>query len=343
MTRRPGFTLVELLVVIAIIGILIGLLLPAINSARESGRRASCQNNLKQLGLTLLAYEGEKGSFPPPAIVHTVIDLPGTYNTYAEASSLAAGKNQQGTSWMLEILPYMEYHSLFEQWDRRKSVLGNIKVAETDIKGFYCPSRRSGLRPGDGVFMLNANMTAGGTDYGGCTGRMNGWKNDPTAPGPPAYHFFETLELPAPSQPQTPTFPLVGIFSRCNIGTKLIEITDGTTHTIMIGELQRLVETASSGEFGDQTSLDGWAYGGCATLFGTSTDPGHSNPGGMNAINGYKFFESPGSDHRGGANFGMADGSVVFLSEKIDSTSAGNASLFPLLGSMADGQPASLP
>ena len=113
--------------------------------------------------------------------------------------------------------------------------------------------------------------------------------------------------------------------------------------------MQRLSETPTDPEFGCQSSLDGWAWGGCATLFGTSTDPtdaghnGHYNPGGMNAVNGWNMFEDPGSDHPGGANFGMADGSVLFLAETIDSTSAGNASLFCLLGSMADGQPAPLP
>jgi prepilin-type processing-associated H-X9-DG protein len=246
---------------------------------------------------------------------------------------------------MLQILPYLEYGYLYDQWDLRQSVLGNIQVAETDIKPFYCPSRRSGIRRGDAALMINSNMTAGGTDYGGCAGRMNGWKNDPTQPGPAAHHFFETLDYPAPAQPEFPTEPLVGIFSRCNVGTKLTEITDGTAHTIMIGELQRLFETDPSPapEFGDQSSLDGWALGGVATLFDTSTDPGHYNPGGMNTVNGYAFFESPGSQHPGGANFGMADGSVVFLAETIDSTSAGNDSLLPLLGSMADGQPAQVP
>ena len=115
----------------------------------------------------------------------------------------------------------------------------------------------------------------------------------------------------------------------------------------MIGEMQRLFETPADDEFGCQTSLDGWALGGCATLFGTSTDPsgyGHHNPGGMNKTNsGIPMFEDPGSEHPGGAVFGMADGAVVFLAETIDSTSNGNSSLFCLLGSMADGQPVALP
>src|SRR5271165_4928281 len=144
-TKKVGFTLVELLVVIAIIGILIGLLLPAINAAREAGRRTACQNNLKQIGLAILNYVGARGAFPAPAVVQTVVDDPGTYDTWAEASSGALGVNKHGQSWMLEILPFMEYNDVFSRWTYLEAVCGgaNIRVAQTDIKEFYCPTRRS--------------------------------------------------------------------------------------------------------------------------------------------------------------------------------------------------------
>jgi hypothetical protein len=93
-----------------------------------------------------------------------------------------------GKIWMLEILPFMEYNDLYKQWDYRKSVIGNGQIILTDIKGFYCPTRRAGLRAGDTNFMLDTKMTGGGNDYGGCVGRMNGWKNDLAN-----HHQFETL------------------------------------------------------------------------------------------------------------------------------------------------------
>jgi prepilin-type N-terminal cleavage/methylation domain-containing protein/prepilin-type processing-associated H-X9-DG protein len=348
MFRRRAFTLVELLVVIAIIGILIGMLLPAINAAREAGRRAQCQNNLKQIGLAILNHVSTREVFPAAAKVNvnTVLDDPGTFDIWADASSLQLGAGKQGQSWMLEILPYMEYGYLYNNWNARKSVLGNLNIIQTDIKQFYCPSRRSGLRNGDSQFMLSPQMTGGGNDYGGCVGRMNGWKNEITN-----HHASESLIYPydighqpaTTEQPSPAAQVMTGIFSRCNTLTKPTEIADGMSHTIMTGELQRLQATpdqlalaaAATEDPGCVTSYDGWALGGCATLFGCSTDPAHSNPGGMNNT----FFESPGSNHAGGANFGMADGSIHFVNEAIDS--GDNYAVFPLLASMNDGRTSS--
>jgi prepilin-type N-terminal cleavage/methylation domain-containing protein len=341
MVRRSAFTLVELLVVIAIIGILIGLLLPAINAAREAGRRAACENDLKQIGLALLNHESAKQRFPAGCIA--TLTLGGgpqqLFDTWTEAQSFAAGANMHGQSWMLEILPFMEFDSLYKRWDIKRSVAGNGDVAFTDIPGFYCPSRRARLRPGDSDWMVSKTATAGGSDYGGCMGRVNGWKNKVVGEN----HAFED-QTRLDAQPQDPPVSdvrlLRGIF-RPNYTTRTVDISDGASRTIMIGELQRLKPDPNDQSPGNTTSFDGWAFGNCSTLFATATDiapnNGHSNPGGMN--NG--FFESPGSNHVGGANFGMADGSMRFLSENVDCTA--NDSIFPLLGSMADGQTVQVP
>ena len=337
MIRRSAFTLVELLVVIAIIGILIGLLLPAIQSAREAGRRAQCMNNEKQIGLAVLNYVSTKQVFPPGSITSLTMGGPQLFDTWTEASSMAAHANMHGQSWMLEILPFMEYDYLYKQWDYGRSVIGNGKVSFTDIPGFYCPTRRSGLRRGDSDWMISKTEVGGGTDYGGCMGRVNGWKNDVLQYN----HRFEDLTR-NDSQPLEPNGSPVsnvtllrGIF-RPNYQTKTSDIVDGTSHTIMIGELLRL-KPQPGDSTGGQVSYEGWALGSCSSLFTTATDPGHEDPGGMN--NG--FFESPGSDHIGGASFGMADGSIHFISENVDS--ATNDAVFPLLGSMADGLPVQLP
>ena len=165
--RGNGFTLVELLVVIAIIGILIGLLMPAVQAAREAGRRMTCSNHLKQIGLALQNYANLRNAFPPGATITSSYgpDSKVSFDPWSEAAS--TWSNMHGTSWILEILPHMEQMTLYKQWNFKKSVVGNKQIASTDIEILYCPSRRAGFRQGDERIMFQ-KWTSGGTDYGGC-------------------------------------------------------------------------------------------------------------------------------------------------------------------------------
>jgi len=321
---RRGFTLVELLVVIAILGILVALLLPAIQAAREAASRTTCTNRLKQLGLALQHHVDARGLFPPGAVLEP--DYPAYSSPYDPWNEAKTGKN--GTSWMLFTLPYLEQDNLYQRWDFTTNVMGNREVATTEIFAFYCPTRRGGFRPGDESITFEG-WTGGGNDYGGCIGRCNGWWNQSV--GSPAIHKRlcqgSTLTMPTVNGHKA---PVGGVFSP-NSQTRFKDIADGASHTILVGEMQRLAPDRSAAAYvrWNATSNDGWALAGVATLFTTATagwggDEGQ--PGGMN--NG--FFESAGSEHAGGANFGMADGSVHFFDEDIDSD------LFSYLGSMAD-------
>jgi len=317
--------------VIAIIGILIGLLLPAINAAREAGRRASCMNNLRQIGLALNGHLSSLGYLPPGMKVvpgYTAEYVDRDYSVWYEAMQTTVGSS--GASWMLYILPFMERHDVYDHWDQSHSVLVNQVVAQTDIREFYCPSRRSGIRKGDEVIMFQ-NWTSGGTDYGGCVGRTNFWVN---TLGPDEDHMICPAEYIVPGALQDSDASIkAGVFFP-NSQTTLTQIVGGAAHTIMIGELQRLHDPGyvPAGQdptyYGPSlTSNDGWAAGGVSTLFDCAVfheggDLGQ--PGGFNN----EFFESAGSQHPGGAHFGAVDGSVHYISEDIDSR------LYALLGSM---------
>jgi prepilin-type N-terminal cleavage/methylation domain-containing protein len=330
--RAAGFTLIEVLVAISIIGILIALLIPAVNAARESGRRSQCSNNLKQIAVALHRHLEIQRKFPAGAILDQPYpNVKAWYDPWEEAAG--NGPKQRGTSWMLQILPFIEQNSIYENWNFAKSVLGNSSLAQRDIPIFYCPSRRVGIRRGD-VQIMFENWTSGGTDYGGCLGRCNGWRNEYSAgySGPPriSHRFLYGTTLFKEDK--------TGIFAP-NRKTSVAEVRDGMSQTIMIGEMQRLLPPPGTTGYDkyNRTSNDGWATAGVATLFNNmlpdDDDGDNGAPGGFNNW----FFESAGSEHPFGANFGFADSAVQFINEDIDPR------LYSLLGSINDQQVVQFP
>ncbi|MCG8583431.1 MAG: DUF1559 domain-containing protein [Pirellulales bacterium] len=124
-SREAGFTLVELLVVMAIIGVLVALMLVALSSVREAGRKTSCRNNLKQIGLAVLAYEGAKALLPPGGVTEG-----------------PCCNTKSGTNWAIEILPHLEEQALYDKYDHTKfnEDPDNAEVRETAVAHYVCPS-----------------------------------------------------------------------------------------------------------------------------------------------------------------------------------------------------------
>ncbi len=328
-----GFTLVELLVVIAIIGALVSLLLPAVQAARESARRLQCSNQLRQLVLACLNYESARGNMPPAV----AMDM-GYENEVHNLLQEQLERNKEGKrghSWIAEILPHIEQQAMANRYDMNRSPLWNILdngFEITDVPGLYCPSRRASVESAEQEYMLmtvqgpdepanplsDLGLTVGGTDYGTTIGAGNCYNNVSKF----NLQFGtgcvgHTLEAAGPMAP----------FQRGK-GSALKKVTDGTSQTLLLGELQR-IWMEPGGRFGSGTGIggfiagrsnDGWLFGGSGTTFGTSVpavvtiSEARTTSGGINSW----FWENAGSEHPGGAQFAFTDGSVSFVSENAD-------------------------
>jgi len=318
---RSGFTLVELLVVIAIIGILVALLLPAVQTAREAARRMSCVNNLKQIGLSLHNYHSALQEFPKGAVWEGS-------DVFASGFSL--------------LLPYLEepaLESLYDKTDDWESQ--DPRVAATAISVFNCPST-SEPNPLEYPLMLTVVdfSVYGTTDYAFCKGAGDGWCLRSLGQGVMAYGDMPDL--------------VRGAFD-LHWGTSIRKIKDGTSQTFALGEAScdprwRVCKKRTgctepamdvNGDF--VTPWSGWILGEpvwtpfqsiIATSIYASTfeqmnkpmvsdsymeiitlfnnDCRSSDNEGRGSVSNFR------SEHSGGCNFVYADGSVHFLNENID-------------------------
>lgn len=292
-TRR-GFTLVELVVVIAIIAVLIGLLLPAVQKVREAASRIKCANNLKQLGLAVHNYHDSHGTFPPAYVNKGAYGKTGFSFTHG---------------WAPFILPFVEQQTLYThyRWDFPLYTPENQPVVATLLRPFQCPSTPERDRYMTfGPFAAFATKGACG-DYTIALGvdqalSQLGWVD-------PVGDYRGALT-------NTPTPALT--LSRTLTGTRLSDITDGTSTTILFIEDAGRPRHWQAGKAGPDQVLEGgpWDHFKGPIILQGSTFDGTTKPGrcALNCTNdreGYAF-------HTGGANCAFADGSVNFLKIGID-------------------------
>src|SRR5689334_7021334 len=224
---RSAFTLVELLVVIAIIGVLVALLLPAVQAARESARRSQCSNQLKQLGLAVHNFEDANKVLVP-----------------------ARMDNYGGVTWAVPLLPYLEQDNLFKQWDINRWYYdqgpnGNT-IRQTQLKLFYCPSRYRTIRlsqnndvpeiPFAGA-PANVNVSGSLGDYAACNGDTNAdFIIAPNGALIQAQVVYTSGQSNPTAGGQVPCSTPPCVVQTWRSRTRLAMVTDGTSNTLVIGE-----------------------------------------------------------------------------------------------------------
>jgi len=343
--QKTAFTLVELLVVIAIIGILIALLLPAVQAAREAARRLQCANNLKQLGLALHNYHNAHGSLP--CNINHVYQYANPWN------------DRNWASHLVHLLPYVEQTALYDQIDFQNGIrpaeqmIGGKTLDQYVLPLLVCPS------DSPSGYMNDLAMT----NYAGCIGSQimqaadcvlativgdGGPEFDPdndgedwfghTSTGPPCNNCARSgnmrSDCPYPSQ-------ISGVFARSTWAARFAQIRDGTSNTIAMGEVRgwcsgflwRLGWARSDGLWFATTAPINFPT--CPGEHGVPNDPVFGGTGCHDKQNSWNTNMGFKSTHPGGAQFVFCDGSVHFLDENINHTT------YQALGDRNDGIPVS--
>lgn len=307
-SRLRGFTLVEVLVVMAILGILMALLLPAVQSAREAARQAHCRNNLRQIGLALHLHHGAHQRFPTD----------GWGFAWTGDPDRGTDRRQPG-GWIYNILPYVEHPSLRELGRGATPVEKAscaAAVAQQPLAVFHCPSRRpASLYPYTGDFPVRnavAVSAVAKTDYAANAGDVQSGGQGPATlddGDSPKYDWGDIAQLTGM------------LFKRSEV--RIGDVVDGTTSTYLVGEKRCVTQGIDRGD--DQHMYLGHGQDGARyTTLGLV--PLRDGP--------HPDTSRFGSVHPGGCHFLFVDGSVDMISFQID------AETHRRLGNRHDGLPA---
>jgi prepilin-type N-terminal cleavage/methylation domain-containing protein/prepilin-type processing-associated H-X9-DG protein len=301
-SSRHGFTLVELLVVIAIIGVLVSLLLPAVQSAREAARRLQCSNHLKQMGLALHNFHDTYKTFPSGG------DVPWPYLPNYRENGVGAtyGADKQGLGWAYQILPFMEKQNIYDINFGTDYNRTNDTIRSTTVPEYKCPSRRpAALRRAGGIecLMDYASATPWTSNYSANDEGGPFWQGDIWAIPYPREWYGVIVRTPW-------SYGSLGAGTArpCSKPVGFAAVIDGTSNTMVFGEKRLNTTLYRSGDWHDDCGwTDGWDPD---TVRVTTRGILRDRPIG---VSGYEF----GAAHAGGMNTCLVDGSVRILSYTI--------------------------
>lgn len=319
--RRPAFTLVELLVVIAIIGILVSLLLPAIQAARESARRKQCMNHLKQIGLASQLVLDSFGTFPSAGI--------GPWPDIALSGNAVKAPDEQEVGWGFQILPYIEEKAIYDLRGATKNGTTipqaevHDVVASNGVTYYFCPSRR-GPTTQDRRYLM---------DYASSVPTHRFLNNPNIAPRFDSGEYWCTQDPFFRNDAGKIKCQALGIIARTpryGSATKVSQVIDGLSSTMMYGEKWLRSNVYDSGEWYDDR---GWTDGYDPDIVRSTALPPRRDDPVENNNDAYAM----GGVHPAGFNSCFGDGAVHFISWEVDPTT------YNRWGNRRDSNPAASP
>lgn len=340
-TTRQAFTLVELLVVIAIIGILVGLLLPAVQAARESARRMSCQNNLRNIVLAAHNHESAHRKLPNGLQVADPGPAKDQFNASLFREELDNGKPDIGPGWGVELLPFIEGSGLYESVDINTYLRSGgtdqswRTVGESIVPIYVCPTDPNttfGFNY-DGQMWARGNYAAnaGPAWYTWSVDGKN-WNGSQSDDGSPAPFWYQGAPW-APAQTQGNAAPVMSI----NYGARFRDIRDGMTSTIMFAEVRSGISAddlrgtwalgvggasiVAANSIGDSVGpndiqIESDDIENCSTFW--TPELGPRDRMGCSRGDGQNWQAQSRSLHPGGTQIAMSDGSVRLITDSVD-------------------------
>ncbi len=341
LSRRDGFTLIELLVVIAIISILISLLLPAVQQAREAARGTQCKNNLHQLVLAAHNHESTFGRLPVGLEVAVAGPPKDLFNASLFRGTNDAGKPEIGPNWAVHLLPFVELATLFNSVDVGQYLKSDgqdqswRQLGETTVPAFVCPSDTNNSRPFDydGRQWARGNYAANaGPAWYTWTVDGKAWGGSNSDDGSPVPTWYQGAAW-APAQTSGIAAPVMSI----NNGAKFRDITDGTSNTVMFGEVRAGISEQdlrgtwalgvsgasiiSAGAIGDSIGpndrlAESDDIENCTSFW--TPDLGPRQKMGCSLGDGNNWQAQARSMHPGGVHAALSDGSTRLIADNID-------------------------